>query len=76
MPLFEAFRDAESDSATLAHELTPEPRPEHSAYSASWLKVLKEDKRAIFSAAAPAQRAADCLAGLQPAAEQAEQQAA
>ncbi len=47
-------------------ELTPEPRADHAAYIASWLKVLKEDKRAIFSAAAHAQRAADYLAGLQP----------
>ncbi|WP_231119264.1 hypothetical protein [Rhodovulum sp. MB263] len=30
------------------------------------LKVLKDDKRAIFSAAAHAQRAADYLHGLQP----------
>lgn len=119
MPPFEAFRDAESYYATLAHELThwtkhpkrldrdfgrkrwgdegyameelvaelgaaflsadldltPEPRPDHAAYIASWLKVLKEDKRAIFSAAAHAQRAADYLAELQPQAEQ-ERQAA
>lgn len=46
--------------------LTPEPRDEHAAYLAHWLKVLKEDKRAIFSAAAHAQRAADYLHGLQP----------
>ena len=30
-----------------------------------WLEVLKNDKRAIFSAAAHAQRAADYLSGLQ-----------
>lgn len=47
-------------------DLTPEPRPDHAAYIASWLKVLKGDKRAIFSAAAHAQRAADYLAALQP----------
>ena len=46
-------------------ELTPEVREDHSAYIASWLKVLKGDKRAIFSAAAHAQRAADFLHGLQ-----------
>lgn len=45
--------------------LSPEPRDEHAAYIQSWLKVLKEDKRAIFSAAAHAQRAADYLHGLQ-----------
>lgn len=46
-------------------ELTPEPREDHAAYIQSWLKVLKEDKRAIFSAAAHAQRAADYLHSLQ-----------
>lgn len=46
--------------------LTPAPRDEHASYIASWLKALKDDKRAIFSAAAHAQRAADYLAGLQP----------
>jgi antirestriction protein ArdC len=109
MPAFEAFRDAESYYARLAHEcthwtrhdsrlarafgrkrwgdagyaieelvaelgsaflcadldLTPEIREDHAAYIASWLEVLKNDKRAIFSAAAHAQRAADFLAGLQ-----------
>jgi antirestriction protein ArdC len=33
---------------------------------AGWLKVLKDDKRAIFTAAAHAQKAADFLDGLQP----------
>lgn len=42
--------------------LTPAPRAEHAAYIASWLKALKDDKRAIFAAAAHAQRAADYLA--------------
>lgn len=46
--------------------LTPEPAADHAAYIQSWLRVLKEDKRAIFSAAAHAQRAADFLHGLQP----------
>ncbi|MDJ0825083.1 MAG: zincin-like metallopeptidase domain-containing protein [Rhodobacter sp.] len=45
--------------------LTPEPGEEHAAYIQSWLKVLKNDKRAIFNAAAHAQRAADFLHGLQ-----------
>lgn len=42
-------------------DITPEPREDHAAYIASWLKVLKDDKRAIFTAAAHAQRAADWL---------------
>lgn len=109
MPPFEAFRDAESYCATLAHEMThwtkhtsrldrdfgrkafgdtgyareelvaeigaaflccdlgitPEPRDDHAAYLDHWLAVLKEDKRAIFRAAAHAQRAVDFLHGLQ-----------
>jgi antirestriction protein ArdC len=62
---------AEIGSAFLSADLglTPEVRADHAAYIASWLKVLKEDKRAIFSAAAHAQRAADFLHGLQPAPE-------
>lgn len=51
-------------------QLTPQPREEHAAYIASWLKILKSDKRAIFSATAYAQRAADYLAELQPKAEE------
>lgn len=109
MPPFEAFRDAESYYATLAHECThwtkaknrldrdfgrkrwgdegyaieelvaelgaaflcadldvaAEPRADHAAYIGHWLKVLKDDKRAIFTAACHAQRAADYLNGLQ-----------
>lgn len=44
-------------------DLTPEPRPDHAAYIASWLKALKNDRRAIFTAASYAQRAADFLSG-------------
>jgi antirestriction protein ArdC len=110
MPPFVSFKDAESYSSTLAHEMThwskhptrlnrdfgrkkfgdegyareelvaeigaaflccdlgitPETRDDHAAYLGHWLKVLKEDKRAIFQAAAHAQRAVDFLHGLQP----------
>lgn len=52
--------------------LTPAPGMDHAAYIQSWLKVLKEDKRAIFSAAAHAQRAADFMHGLQQQPEQQE----
>jgi len=109
MPVIEAFRDALSFYATLAHEsthwtkhpsrlerdfgrkvwddegyareelvaelgaaflcadldLTPEVRDDHASYIASWLTALKNDKRAIFSAAAHAQKAVDFLHGLQ-----------
>jgi antirestriction protein ArdC len=44
-----------------------EPRSDHASYLQSWLKVLKDDKRAIFQAAAHAQRAVTYLHGLQPA---------
>ena len=46
--------------------LSLEPREDHAAYVASWLKVLKHDKRAIFIAAAAAQRAVTYLQSLQP----------
>jgi antirestriction protein ArdC len=46
-------------------ELTPQIREDHAPYIASWLKVLKEDRRAIFTAAAHAQKASDFLHGLQ-----------
>jgi antirestriction protein ArdC len=110
LPPIEAFRDAESFYATLAHEtvhltghptrldrdfgrktfgdegyareelvaelgaaflcadleLTPEIREDHASYLSSWLKVLRDDKRAIFQAAAHAQRALDFLHRQQP----------
>jgi antirestriction protein ArdC len=43
-----------------------EPRPDHASYVQSWLDVLSNDKRAIFQAAAHAQRAVAYLHGLQP----------
>ncbi len=36
----------------LIFPLHPEPREDHAAYIAYWLKVLKDDKRAVFTAAA------------------------
>ena len=59
---------AEIGAAFLCAEmgLTPEVRPDHASYIASWLTVLKHDKRFIFTAAAHAQRAAEYLRGLQP----------
>jgi antirestriction protein ArdC len=58
---------AELGSAFLSAdlELTPEVRDDHAAYIASWIRVLKNDKRAIFTASSHAQRAADFLNGLQ-----------
>lgn len=62
---------AELGSAFLCADLgiTPDVREDHAAYIGSWLKVLKQDKRAVFSAAAHAQRAASFLHSLQPEAE-------
>jgi antirestriction protein ArdC len=45
--------------ANLELELTP--RADHASYIQSWLRVLKSDKRAIFTAASQAQKAADYL---------------
>jgi antirestriction protein ArdC len=110
VPPIEAFTDAESFYATLAHEsvhwtkhpsrlerdfgrkswgdegyareelvaelgsaflcadleLTPEVRDDHASYIHHWLQALKDDNRAIFAAAAHAQRAVDYLHKLQP----------
>jgi antirestriction protein ArdC len=46
-----------------------EPRPDHASYLKSWLSVLANDKRAIFQAAAHAQRAVSFLHSLQPEAD-------
>lgn len=42
------------------------PRPDHAAYIASWLAILKDDPRAIFTAAGKAQQAADWMHAQQP----------
>ena len=58
---------AEIGAAFLCADLgiTPETREDHAAYVGSWLKALKDDKRAIFTAASHAQKAVDYLHGLQ-----------
>jgi antirestriction protein ArdC len=50
---------AEIGAAFLAADLglALEPRADHASYIASWLQVLKNDKRAIVQAAAHAERA-------------------
>jgi antirestriction protein ArdC len=54
---------AEISSAMLcAHlQLSLEPRVDHAPYVASWLKALRNDKRAIFTAASKAQEAVTYL---------------
>jgi antirestriction protein ArdC len=61
---------AELGAAFLCADIgfTPIVRDDHAAYLQHWVAVLKTDKRAIFSAAAHAQRAADYLTQLQPVA--------
>lgn len=54
---------AELGAAFLCSDLviTPDPRADHACYIANWLKVLKNDKRAIFTAASKASQAANWL---------------
>lgn len=59
---------AELGSAFLSADLqvSAQPREDHASYLASWLKILKADSRAIFTAAAAAEKAAAYCQGLQP----------
>ncbi|MFP7571690.1 zincin-like metallopeptidase domain-containing protein [Marivita sp. S2033] len=41
--------------------ITSEPRDDHACYIKNWLRVLKNDKKAIFSAAAKASQASAWL---------------
>jgi antirestriction protein ArdC len=54
---------AELGAAFLCADLqvSDKPRADHASYIASWLRALKSDKRAIFTAAAMASRAAEYL---------------
>ena len=45
------------------------PRPDHAAYIASWLELLANEPRAVFTAASKAQQAADWMHAQQPAAQ-------
>jgi antirestriction protein ArdC len=58
---------AELGSAFLCADLgiASAPSEDHASYLAHWIAVLKEDKRAIFAAAAHAQKAVDYLESLQ-----------
>jgi antirestriction protein ArdC len=59
---------AEIGSAFLAAELqfTQDTRPDHAQYLSHWLKLLKDDPKAIFTAAAKASQAVNYLKSLQP----------
>lgn len=47
------------------HRLEAEPHPTHASYLASWLKLLRSDPKATFTAASAASRAAGYLISLQ-----------
>lgn len=49
--------------------LSAAPRPDHAQYLASWLRVLRADASAIFTAASKAQAATDYLAAFSGASE-------
>lgn len=57
---------AELGAAFLCADLgiSVSPREDHASYIAGWLRVLKNDKRAVFTAAAKASQAASWLVGL------------
>jgi antirestriction protein ArdC len=66
---------AEIGAAYLSADLsiTPVTREDHAAYIGSWLKALRDDKRAIFTAASHADRAVDHLHSYQLQAERTDQ---
>lgn len=59
---------AELGSAFLCADLavTPQLRDDHAHYIGHWLEIMKGDKKAIFTAAAAANRAAEFLHEMQP----------
>jgi antirestriction protein ArdC len=58
---------AELGAAFLCADLriTGEPHADHAQYLASWLAILKSDKKAIFTAASKASEATTFLVALQ-----------
>ena len=54
---------AELSAAFLCARFSIAGELRHSSYIASWLRVLKNDNKAVFKAAALAQKSADYLAG-------------
>ena len=44
--------------------ITQEPRTDHAQYIKHWLQVIKDDKKAIFTAASQASKASAWLTGL------------
>ena len=60
---------AEIGASMLCAEIgvTQDKRPDHAQYIANWLRLLKNDPKAIFTAAAKASAAVTYLKSLQPA---------
>ena len=52
---------AELGSAFLSAHCRLDGKLQHASYISTWLEVLQRDKRAVFVAAAQAQKAADYL---------------
>ena len=59
---------AELGAAFLCADLavTPHLRDDHAHYVSHWLDIMKGEAKAIFTAAAAANRAVEYLHGLQP----------
>ena len=58
---------AEMGAAFLCAALGVEGSLQHPEYIGSWIKVLKEDKKAVFSAASQARQVAEYLGAIRPA---------
>jgi len=54
---------AEMASAFLCASLSIQPTVRHADYIGEWLKILKNDNRAIFQAASMASKASDFILG-------------
>ena len=70
LPIEEACAELTASFVLADLGIAHHPRPDHAAYVASWLRVLKDDPRAIFTAASKAQQAADWMHAQQPQAEE------
>lgn len=66
LPIEEACAELTASFVLADLGIAHHPRPDHAAYVASWLRVLKDDPRAIFTAASKAQQAADWMHAQQP----------
>ena len=66
LPIEEACAELTASFILADLGIAHHPRADHAAYVASWLKALKQDPRAIFTAASKAQAAADWMWAQQP----------